>query len=229
MSQCTRGQRIDYRVLVRQVCPLHLASLTLMNGTGSGSPRERAKRTGESKSLWTPGTRCPLYAARGRMNTSVSVLLRRGSYVPEWAILTHRHSYPSHSPEPYNYPLSSSSTPSAGVQKYYSSGFQRQSDTFAVPGGKYAYLSKQPAINPDTRFLVHSPLSALLLIFTPSTLCVALTGLTHRIHHPRVLDFISRYELYHRSRVWTRHPGCCAAYWCVLLSLFPSHCPLGFV
>jgi hypothetical protein len=25
-----------------------------MNGTGSGSPRERAKRTGESKSLWTP-------------------------------------------------------------------------------------------------------------------------------------------------------------------------------
>ena len=58
----------------------------------------------------------------------------------------------------------------------------------------------------------------------PSTCAVlehsTVTRITHRISHPRTFDNYHRsssYEFYHRSRVWTRRPGC-AACWCVLLS-----------
>ena len=46
------------------------------------------------------------------------------------------------------------------------------------------------------------------------------TSITHRISHTRTFDDYHRssnYELCHRSRVWTRCPGCTAC-WCVLLS-----------
>ena len=95
----------------------------------------------------------------------------------------------------------------------------------------YAYLSKQqPSTRiPNPLLCVHL-LSAHFLTFTPSTLCVVLTSLTHRIHYPRVLTTATSSHVMTSATDLESGQGGAqdAPHTGAFCSLF-HHCPLGSI